>query len=611
MSDSPGGDRPVPGADPHAPVHVHLDGEPFTGAALRIAGELAEETVASRLAEADPSVWPPAGTESSAGGTSIGTESSAGGTNIDAESSARGTSIGRDRVGWVHLPRTSRPLVGQVRALREKFVSSGAHRVLLVGGPAATAGARALAEPSAARLTVLDGADPAQVADALAGELSATVLVVADAAGDDPVVAAVHRVVADAITDELSAEVSDEVDAGGSAPDDPVARAALAERTVYLTEPGSPLDERARADGSVVVTVDADVPERFSALGPFGLVPAGLAGADVESLLAGAAAAAPLLTADDPDNPALVLAGALVAARGSLLTLRGAEDAPAQAEWVAQLISGARGPLVVLTDDDTGLVPPRNPAPSQAPPVVEVFAGRSGVADDAGVRTSGDPGAAVLLWQIAVALAARRLGTDPFAAAPAPAHDPGETPPVFVDGGVEVHAGTWLSTPVDTVGGALAELVALTPERGHLAVAAWLDPETDASVAVLRGVLADRTGLPTTFGWAPRSWAGEGRRHLDPADGHDTGSSGVHCHVTGGPPDDMPDPRDAPGLAELDSLHAAQARSVVAALDEHGRPVLRLHLTDRVAGLVTLARAIQDLPADGPRGTTVRTERNR
>jgi glucose-6-phosphate isomerase len=33
----------------------------------------------------------------------------------------------------------------------------------------------------------------------------------------------------------------------------------------------------------------------------------------------------------------------------------------------------------------------------------------------------------------------------------------------------------------------------------------------------------------------------------------------------------------------------------VAALDERGFPVLRLHLTDRVAGLVTLARAVQDL----------------
>ena len=561
MSDSPAPDRPGPTGDTHAPVHVHLDGEPFTGAALRIAGELAAETVASRLSEADPSVWGPSAT---------------------------------DRLGWVHLPRVSRPLVGQVRALRETFVSSGAHRVLLIGGPAATAGARALAEPSAARLTVLDGADPAQVADALAGELADTVLVVADAAGDDPVVAAVHRVVADAVAEELA-----ESGAGsGPASADPLARAALAERTVYLTEPGSPLDERARADGSVVVTTDADVPERFSAFGPFGLVPAGLAGADVESLLAGAAAAAPLLTADDPDNPALVLAGALVAARGSRLAVRGADDAPAPAGWVAQMVSGARGPLLVVTDDDTGLVPPQNPVPSQAPPVVEVFAGRGGVAAEAGVRTSGDPGAGMLLWQVAVAVAARRLGGDPFAPAPAPPGDPGEDAPSFVEGGVEVRAGRWLAPTVDTVGAALAELVALVPGRGHLALAAWLDPESDASVAVLRGLLAERTGVPTTFGWAPRSWAGEARRHLDPGprDGDAGDSPGVHCHLTGGPPDDMPAPGDAPGLTELDSLHAAQARSVVAALDRRGQPVLRLHLTDRVAGLVTLARAIQDLP---------------
>ncbi len=71
-------------------------------------------------------------------------------------------------------------------------------------------------------------------------------------------------------------------------------------------------------------------------------------------------------------------------------------------------------------------------------------------------------------------------------------------------------------------------------------------------------------------------------------------SPGVHCHLTG----DAPGDGDEPALAELDSLHAAQARSAVAALDERGHPVLRLHLTDRVAGLVTLARAVQELPSD-------------
>ncbi|MDQ4118966.1 MAG: glucose-6-phosphate isomerase, partial [Actinomycetota bacterium] len=173
----------------------------------------------------------------------------------------------------------------------------------------------------------------------------------------------------------------------------------------------------------------------------------------------------------------------------------------------------------------------------------------------------------------------------PYAEAPATA-DPGPSEPIVRDDGVEVHANGWLSG-VGTVGEALAELVRRAPDGGHLAVAAWLDPESDASVAVLRGLLAERTGLATTFGWAPRCWAGA----------PDGASRAVHCHLSGDAPGDGTDA----ALAELDSLHAAQARSAVAALDGRGFPVLRLHLTDRVAGLVTVARAVQDLPVDARR----------
>ena len=575
----------------HVPVRVHLDGDPFAGAARRIAAELADETVASRRADGDP------GTPA-AGGTG-------------ADPSVWGPSaVGR--LGWVDLPRGSRALVGQIEALRSSFTAAGAHRVLLVGGPAVAAGARALAERCAGsapapRLTVHDGPDPVQVADALAGELAETVLVIADAAGDDPVVAAVHRVVAAALADDLAS--TDET------VDDPAAPATMAGRTVYLTEPGSPLDERGRADGSVVITVDADVPQRFSALGPFGLVPAGLAGADVGEVVASALAAGPWLTGDDPDNPALLLAGALVAARGSVLALRGADEAPGAAACIAQLVSGAGGPLVVATDDDAAdLTTPADriafDGPGRdgrdggdpfagVPAVVEVQGrvGSEGGGDGPGVRISAEPGARTLLWQIAVAVAARRLGTDPYAEAPAftDGADPGPSEPVLRDGGVEVHANGWLAG-VGSVGEALAELVRRAPDGGHLAVAAWLDPESDASVAVLRGLLAERTGLPTTFGWAPRCWPGDGRRHLGGVpDGMPPGGPhGVHCHLSG----DAPGDGTEPALAELDSLHAAQARSAVAALDERGFPVLRLHLTDRVAGLVTLARAVQDLPED-------------
>ncbi|GAA1403130.1 glucose-6-phosphate isomerase [Pseudonocardia kongjuensis] len=554
MADTPGGD----GADlgsaaaggsvpaPAAPVRVVLAGEPFSTAARRIAGDLAEETVASRVADGDPSVWP---------------------------------AVPGSGTGWTGLARASRPLTGQIAALRERFAVLGAHRVLLVGTPDAVAVARLVAagSPDTTRLTALDSADPVQVAEALSREPAETVLVVADPAGDDPVVGAVRHAVVSVLADEIGAD-------------------ALTGRTVHLTEPGSPLDTPGA--GVTVVTLDADVPARFGALGPLGLVPAGLAGADVAGLLATAVPAAATLGEDDPENPALLLAGALAAAGGSVLALRDDDRSPALTAWLAPLLTAA-GLAAVPTGPDAPVPAPQVADPAAPPPVVDVHADGTGPAPSPGrgaVRTDAPPGATIVLWQVAAALAARARRTDPFAPG-LPAPDPGEPedPPAFVDGGIAVHADGWLPSGVDTVAGALDALAAVADDGGHLAVSAWLDPESDASVAVLRGPLAGRTGLPVAFGWAPGCRSG------------DTGGPdrAVHCHLTGGgldpdgsgaAPDDPFGAGTAPEPSGLDSLHAAQARAVVREQRSRGRPVLRLHLTDRLTGLVTLARAVETRP---------------
>ncbi|BBG01979.1 MULTISPECIES: hypothetical protein [Pseudonocardia] len=559
MADTPGGDGAdlgsaaaggsAPGST--APVRVVLAGEPFAAAARRIAGELADETVASRVADGDPSVWP--------------------------ATPGSGT-------GWTGLARASRPLTGQIAALRERFAVGGAHRVLLVGTPDAVAVARLVAagSPDTTRLTALDSADPVQVAEALSGEPDETVLVVADPAGDDPVVGAVRHAVTSALADEIGAET-------------------LTGRTVHLTEPGSPLDTP--GSGVTVVTLDADVPARFGALGPLGLVPAGLAGADVVGLLAAAVPAAAALAEDDPDNPALLLAGALVAAGRSVLALRDDDRSPALTAWLAPLLTAAGLTAVPIGPDEAVPGPPAAD-PAAPPPVVDVHADGTGPAPAPGlgaVRTDAAPGATIVLWQVAAALAARTLRTDPFAAAlPAPVPGEPEDQPVFFDGGVAVHAGDWLPSGVDTITGALDALAAVAERDGHLAVSAWLDPESDASVAVLRGPLAGRTGLPVAFGWAPGCRSG------------DTGGPdrAVHCHLTGGGldpdgSDGLGDPfgaETAPEPSGMDSLHAAQARAVVREQRSRGRPVLRLHLTDRLTGLVTLARALETRPEGRPGG---------
>ena len=77
-------------------------------------------------------------------------------------------------------------------------------------------------------------------------------------------------------------------------------------------------------------------------------------------------------------------------------------------------------------------------------------------------------------------------------------------PVLFTESGVEVSATGDLLAEVSTLSGALDALLRAVPERGYLAVMAYLDRLADASAADLRSALAARTEHAVTFGWGPR-----------------------------------------------------------------------------------------------------------
>ena len=84
-------------------------------------------------------------------------------------------------------------------------------------------------------------------------------------------------------------------------------------RIIVVTDPGSPLDESARAAGYRVFNADPTVGGRYSALTAFGLVPSGLAGADIAEILDEAETIELSLAIDSPENPGLVLGAAIAA----------------------------------------------------------------------------------------------------------------------------------------------------------------------------------------------------------------------------------------------------------------------------------------------------------
>jgi glucose-6-phosphate isomerase len=519
--------------------------------AAPLVGQLVSDQVASKLAAADPTLWGP-----------------------DAQPEA---SI---RLAWTTLHETSRPLLAELDALRAELAEQGVDRVVLAGMGGSSLAPEVITATAGVPLVVLDTTDPGQVADALAGDLARTVLVVASKSGSTVETDSHRRIFEHAFT------------ADGINP---------ATRLVVITDPGSPLSELAAEAGyRKVFLADSHVGGRYSALTAFGLVPAGLAGADVAALLDQAAAAAALLSVDSQDNPALRLAAALCAAHA-----RGAEKVVLAdtgsaitgfGDWAEQLVAESTGkngtgllPVVVEGPDAPGFTD----AADDAVPVAigEVVAG-------AGLTVSGSLGGLILLWEYATAVAGRLLGINPFdqpdveaakkaarALLDAPQRDAGQ--PVLVDGPVAVHAPDGLLSPeVTSLGQALRALVGRTPQAGYLAVHAYLDRLADASAILLRPELARRTGLQTTFGWGPRFLHSTGQYHKG---GH---PNGVFLQVTGAAEKDL----DVPGRPyTLGALQQAQALGDGQVLDQRGRPVLRLHLTDRAAGLAHLVRAVQEV----------------
>jgi len=209
---------------------------------------------------------------------------------------------------------------------------------------------------------------------------------------------------------------------------------------------------------------------------------------------------------------------------------------------------------------------------------------------------TGPLGAQFLIWEYAVAIAGRLLGIDPFDQ-PNVAEskentarllaETGERPlpagvPAFIDGAVDVYAEPGVLPASGGLAEVLDTLLIGLPDRGYLAIMAYLDRDGDRAATGLRDALAARTTHPVTFGWGPRFLHSTGQYHKGgPQDG-------VFVQITGAIEYDVQVPgRDF----TLGKLQLAQALGDLGALRQRGRPAVRLHLRDRAAGLRQLLDA--------------------
>ena len=115
---------------------------------------LVEEKFASKLFAQDPTLWGP-----------------------EAESEAA------VRLSWVGLPRSSRPLVGEISALRSELNEAGVDHVVLCGMGGSSLAPEVICAAYGVDLTVLDSSSPDQVGSALADRLERTVVVTSSKSG--------------------------------------------------------------------------------------------------------------------------------------------------------------------------------------------------------------------------------------------------------------------------------------------------------------------------------------------------------------------------------------------------------------------------------------------
>ena len=518
---------------------------------------LVAEKVASRIAAKDATVW--------------------------VESARAEASV---RLGWVDAPENSRALVPGILALRDELRAEGVNRIVLAGMGGSSLAPEVICATNDVELVVCDSTDPEMVAGILADRLATTALVVASKSGSTVETDSQRRVFEQAFND-----------AGLDA----------ASRIIVVTDPGSPMDEASRAAGyRAVFNADPTVGGRYSALTAFGLVPAGLAGVDIADFLDEAAAAAEFLAEDDEDNIALALGAAMAGTRPLRDKLIFADEGSGLAgfaDWAEQLIAESTG------KEQTGVLPVvvEDRAPETLSAAADFLQVRlvadTGLLTDedidaeaASVALSGALGAQMLLWEYATAVAGRLLGIDPFdqpdvEAAKVAARSlldgtPESVPAVLTEGAIEVRASAGLLDGVDSLAGAVAALVAALPSNGYLGIQAYLDRRSDTELENIRPLLAAAANRPVTFGWGPRFLHSTGQFHKGGP------RVGAYLQLTAESSMDLSIPERAFTFGEL---IAAQASGDAQVLADLGRPVLRLHLTDKEAGIRQLDKLAREM----------------
>jgi transaldolase / glucose-6-phosphate isomerase len=313
---------------------------------------------------------------------------------------------------------------------------------------------------------------------------------------------------------------------------------------VAITDPGSELEGLARErDFLEVFAGEPTIGGRYSALSPFGMVPAALLGLDLEGFFDRTAEMVEACRAAD-GNPGLELGQQLGegwrAGRDKVCV----DETPGGfGLWAEQLIAESTG------KDGKGLVP----APGESPE------GRDRQRGEVRLEDPYELGQEFFRWEFAVAVAGSYLEINPFDQPNVQAAKD-KTNEVLAAGDVELEPE---SSP--------EELFAQANEGDYVAIQAFIDPMQEAKLQPLIERARRETGCVVTHGLGPRYLHSTGQLHKGGP------NTGLFLQVVDDPGEELPIPGKPFGFARL---IRAQAAGDFESLKERGRRVARIRLED-------------------------------
>ena len=475
-----------------------------------------------------------------------------------------------DRLGWLTVTDAMREQLPALRQLAEEVRQEGVRRLLLLGMGGSSLGpdvlCRTLGSADYPDLTVLDSTVPSAVRDA-AGSLdpARTLFIVSSKSGETLETRSLYAY--------FSGLLSTSTDDTGA-------------RFVAITDAGTPLHAIASEQGFRRLFLNPpDIGGRYSVLSYFGLVPAALAGVDVETLLDSAdemrescGPAAP--TGANPGARLGAAIGAMASRGRDKLTLVASPSMDGLARWVEQLVAESTG------KDGRGVVPVAE-EPLLAPEHYgddRLFVYTRVEGDDnrttdravASLESAGQPvvrlemrdaydlGAELFRWQLATAIAAALIGVRPFDQ-PDVEHAKRLTAQLLRD------YATTGRVPDEAARLSPEELLSQAGEGDYLSIMVYSrqTPKLDEALFALRKRVAERRRVATTLGYAPRLLHSTGQLHKGGP------NTGLHLQIVAQEEERVP----APGEAFcFGTLLEAQAVADLAALEKAGRRVARLSI---------------------------------